>query len=176
MQSRTAALITLGILLGCAVPRQSQGQQGTLEPVSHQQVISANPFGLLFEWFNAEYERKVTNTVTAGIQGGWLSLDLDEGEVDYSNVGGFLRYYPQGAALTGFYVGSRLGVHRVEADDEEATVLGFGIDIGYSWLLGINRAFYIGVGIGANRLFGLDMEDASATLPTIRLMNIGIAF
>jgi hypothetical protein len=176
MRFRMTALLALGVLLGSALPQQARGQEGTRAPVPHDQVISANPLLLLFEWFNAEYERKISNTSTAGIGGGWISLD--GGDDDYVNVHGFYRYYPQGAALSGFYFGGKLGVHRVETSgaDEDGTALGFGIDVGYNWLLGVNRAFYVSIGIGANRLFGLDLEDASATLPTLRLVNIGFAF
>jgi hypothetical protein len=48
--------------------------------------------------------------------------------------------------------------------------------VGYNWLLGANRNFYIGMGIGAIRLFGGDLGDSSETIPTLRLLNIGWAF
>ena len=70
---------------------------------------------------------KLNNTTTAGFSGGWISLD--DGDDDYVNLTGFLRYYPQGAALTGFFFGGKFGVHRVESTDEDGTALGFGIDL-----------------------------------------------
>jgi hypothetical protein len=60
-------------------------------------------------------------------------------------------------------------------DDDEGSAFGFGFDVGYSWLLGAERKFYIGLGIGATRLFGGDIDE-SVTLPSIRLLNVGIAF
>ncbi|MEX0891609.1 MAG: hypothetical protein WEB88_05505 [Gemmatimonadota bacterium] len=54
-----AALVFL--LAGFALPAHSQEAR-----TSHQQVISANPFGLLLEFFNAEYERGVSRTGTMG--------------------------------------------------------------------------------------------------------------
>lgn len=51
-----------------------------------------------------------------------------------------------------------------------------GVDVGYSWLMGSKRNFYIGIGIGATRLFGGDIEDGSATIPSLRLLNVGFAF
>ncbi|MBT8396896.1 MAG: DUF3575 domain-containing protein, partial [Gemmatimonadetes bacterium] len=104
---------------------------------------------------------------------GWLNLDDDD---DYANVSGFLRFYPQEAAFTGFYFGGRAGVYNVDDGEESYTAFGLGVDIGYTWLLGPSRAFYIGMGIGATRLLGGDLGDASGTVPSIRLINIGIAF
>lgn len=40
-------------------------QEGSRIPVSHIQTISANPFGLMIEWFHVEYERKLTNATTS---------------------------------------------------------------------------------------------------------------
>lgn len=163
------ALILLSVAMA---PLQAQAQEGVREPVDHQHVISGNPLALLAGWFNAEYERKLSETTTAGIAGGWLSLGND----DYTNVSGFLRYYPQAAAFTGFYLGGRAGVYNVSAHDDDFSSFGIGVDVGYSWLLGPGRSFYVGMGIGATRLFSGDLGGASATIPSVRLINVGIAF
>ena len=168
-----AAVALLGVIPGAVEAQQA----GTKPPVPHDHVLSANPFLLLFEWANAEYEHKISPTGTVGLAGSWISLD--EGDEDYRSLNAFYRYYPQGAALTGFYFGGHGGVHHVsdvDVDDDDVTVFGLGIDVGYSWLLGANRNFYIGLGIGATRLFGGDLDDGSATIPTIRLLNLGWAF
>ena len=165
-----ATAVLLGMLPG-AVEAQ---QPGTKAPVPHDQVLSANPFLLLWEWTNVEYERKITPTGTVGLAGSWISLD--EGDEEYKSLNAFYRYYPQGAALDGFYLGGRAGVHQVSDIDDEGTAFGLGIELGYNWLLGQNRNFYIGLGVGAIRLFGADLEDDSATIPTIRLVNVGWAF
>jgi hypothetical protein len=31
----------------------------TKAPVPHDQIVTANPFDLMFKWINGEYERKV---------------------------------------------------------------------------------------------------------------------
>ena len=166
--------ISVVMILGM-VPGSGEAQQvGTRAPVPHNQVISANPFLLLWEWANVEYERKVSPKTTAGFSGSWISLD--EGDEEYLNLNAIYRYYPQGAALSGFYFGGRTGVHRVSDDDDSGTAFGFGFDLGYTWLLGESQNFYIGMGIGATRLFGGDMDDASATIPNLKLVNIGFAF
>lgn len=167
------AVLSLALLSLALCPLRVQAQEGVREPVPHDHVISANPLILLAGWFNAEYERKLMETLTVGIAGGWLDLDED----DYTSVNGFLRFYPQGAAFTGFYLGGRAGVHNVDSGENDSnTALGIGVDIGYSWLLGPSRAFYVGLGIGATRLFSGDLGDASATIPSIRLINVGISF
>jgi hypothetical protein len=175
MKAELRFLLTATIVLLGSLPGRAEAQQaGTKEPVAHENVISANPFLLLFEWTNVEYERKVSPTGTVGASGSWISFD--EGDEVYRSLNAFYRHYPQGAALTGFYFGGRGGVYSVSDSDEDHTVFGFGFEVGYNWLLGANRNFYIGLGIGAIRLFGGDLEDASATIPTLRLLNIGWAF
>jgi hypothetical protein len=169
------------VLVGGILPSKAQAQEtGSKTPVAQNQVISANPFLLLWEWANVEYERKISPTGTVGVAGSWVSLD--DGHETYKSLNGFYRYYPQGAALTGFYLGGRLGFFGVSDDDDadaadgDGHAFGFGIDVGYSWLMGANRNFYLGIGIGATRLFAGDLDDDSVTLPTIRLLNVGFAF
>jgi hypothetical protein len=166
--------IASAALLALLAPATTAAQEGTRAPVTHQQVVSTNPFGLMFEWFNAEYERKATRSSTWGLSGSLFSLD--GGDVDYANGAFFFRYYPQGAALTGFYVGGRAGIHRASADRESAVFYGLGFEIGYNWLLGASRKFSVGIGVGATRLFGNDLDGVSLTIPTVRLVNIGVAF
>ena len=59
---------------------------------------------------------------------------------------------------------------------ESAAFFGAGFEIGYSWLLGANRNIGLSLGAGATRLFGGELDGASLTIPTVRLINLGIAF
>lgn len=68
-------------------------------------MIWANPFGLLLELFNAEYERAATGTTTLGVGGSFLELD----EQTYVNLDGFWRYYPQGTVFDGWAFGTKWG-------------------------------------------------------------------
>jgi hypothetical protein len=166
------ALILAG---GLVAPSHLLAQrEGVREPVPHQSLLSANPLILVAGWFNAEYEHKLTEAMTFGLGGGWLSLG--GGDDDYANVNTFLRFYPEGAAFTGFYIGGRGGVYRVSRDGDDFTAFGLGVDLGYSWLLGPRRFFYVALGIGATRLFSGDLGGASATVPNLRLVSVGIAF
>ena len=77
----------------------------------HQQQITANPFGVIGGWFNAEYERKLAEMWSVGLGGSHLSLDDSE---SISSASAAFRFYPQGAALSSFYVGPRVGFYRVD--------------------------------------------------------------
>jgi len=167
---KVLALLALSFLVPPTL--QVRAQEVAREPVQHQHVISANPLLLLAGSFNAEYERKQAEYLTVGIAGGWLEQDED----NYTNVSAFARFYPQGAAFTQFYLGGRAGLYRVDDGEDSRTAFGIGVDIGYAWLLGPGRSFYVGLGIGATRLLQKDLGGASSTVPSIRLLDVGIAF
>jgi hypothetical protein len=171
--SRHLAVAAVIACLSVASATSASAQDGTRPPVPHNQVLSANPFGLMFEWFNADYERKINESTTWGASASFLSLDDD---ADYVNAQLAYRYYPQGAALSGFYLGGKGGLHHVGLDDESGQFFGVGFELGYNWLLGAKKNVSIGMGAGATRLFGGDLDGASLTIPTVRLVNVGIAF
>jgi hypothetical protein len=176
-QVRPATVVVLTIAAACAVfgdVAAAQTFPGTAVPVVHQQFISANPFGLMFEWVNAEYERKATESVTWGVGASFFARNHDS--VDYASGGSFVRYYPAGAALTGFYLGGRGGIYRVSDAHASDVFYGVGFELGYNWLLGSKRNVGISVGLGATRLFGGALAGASLTIPTVRLFNVGVAF
>lgn len=74
-----------------------------------QQVLSANPFGLLLDLFNAEYERKVSESATSGVGGSFFSTSGD----DYVNADLFYRFYPSGRPLEGWAFGIKAGITKV---------------------------------------------------------------
>lgn len=142
------------------------------EPPVHD-VLSANPFLLISEWFNAEWEHGLTRTGTAGAR--VSKVDIGDPDVTYFSVRGFWRYYPDGA-FEGFFFGFDAGITGLDESGDTRTVLGAGFELGYNWLLGDRRNFYVSLGAGADRLFAGDLGDASAVIPTVRLVNIGIGF
>ena len=173
---RFSRRLLIALTLLCGLPPVSAAQTTTppqttpppkVTPPAHQQQISANPFGILLGLFNAEFERKVSNSATLGIGGSFY----EEGDDDYVNGDVFFRYYPSGHPLDGWAFGIKAGATRVDAN----TYFGFGFDANWSWLLGKNDKFYLGIGFGLKRLFGTEDEDLKF-IPTVRLVNVGVAF
>jgi hypothetical protein len=140
--------------------------QGPARPAT--QVISANPFGIMLEFFNAEYERTAGESFSVGLGGSIFTSDDDT----YRNLDAFWRFYPDESPtpLEGWSFGLKAGVTTLE----DKTYLGAGFDVNRSWLLGANDNFYVGAGIGLKRLIG--HGDELRIIPTIRLVNIGYAF
>ncbi len=174
MSVRTGILV-----LFCAAavaPGGAQAQEAT-SGAKYQRVISANPFGLLLELFNAEYEKVMGESTTAGMGGSFMTRN-DE---DYLNADVFLRYYMQERPLEGWAFGVKAGITNVP---DHGTYFGFGFDFNRSWLTGKKNNFYVGTGFGLKRLLGVPDEpenegedgDLLRFVPTFRLVNVGIAF
>ena len=112
---RLVPVLVAGTLVMCtATPIQAQQAARPL-----QQVVSANPFGLLIGLFNAEYERRVSESTTAGLGGSSFSSTGD----DYVNADLFFRYYPSGKPFEGWAFGVKAGVTKVT---DQGTFFGCG--------------------------------------------------
>lgn len=163
---------TLVIALGAAAAPAALPAQDPPAP-QYRQVLSANPFGLLLEFFNAEYERRVSDTATMGV-GGSTIVSSDE---QYVNADVFYRYYPGARAPEGWAFGAKLGLTHVP---DSGTYPGIGFDVNHSWLLGKNQNFYVGLGFGLKRLLGVKeddfVDDILEFIPTLRIVNVGFAF
>ena len=132
------------------------------------QVLSANPFGIMLEFFNAEYEHTAGESFTVGVGGSILTLDNDT----YRSLDAFWRFYPEESLspFQGWAFGIKAGVTSLD----NTTYLGAGFDVDRSWLLGKNDNFYVSIGLGLKRLIGHDV--GLKFVPTVRLVNIGYAF
>jgi hypothetical protein len=186
------------LLLTVIFPAAAAAEPDAAKPaVPHNQILSTNPFGLMLNWVNGEYERKASVTTTLGLSASYIRDEAD------GNVAAFARWYPHGAALDGFYLGARIGAFRFTTAEYDYTTPsplpsrtgappyypvptihrrvrvrpGAGLELGYNWLLGARRNVTIGAGFGLSRIVGgtgnYDMPDV---LPNIRLVNIGFAF
>lgn len=158
-----------GIFL--AAPTSSVAQTA---PQPYDNVISANPFGILLEWFNLEYERVISESATIGAGGSIFTND----EESYRNFDAFGRFYLRDQVLVGPMFGARLGVTDVP---DQGVHFGIGFDLNWSWLMGPKDNFYIGAGFGLKRLLGVDDDDSEddsplSYIPTFRIVNVGIAF
>lgn len=161
--SPACVAIALALLLASAAPVAAQAGDGPRD-----QVVSANPFGLLIEWFNVEYERVSGESFTIGAGGSTVFIDNER----LSNLDAFWRFYPQEEpdAFRGWSFGLKAGLTAIDS----RTYFGAGFDVNHSWLLGKNDNFYVGAGFGLKRLWGHD--DDLKIVPTLRVVNIGIAF
>jgi len=170
------AILILGL---SGLPLTAQ-QREDFQP---RNVISANPFGLLLNIFNAEYERVISPTSTIGFGGSTIKADhddLDLGRTDqYVNFDVFWRFYPGSnrtriyTAPVGWAFGAKIGIAAVNS----ATYFGYGFDLNRSFVLGPDDNFYVGLGFGLKRLVGAPHDQSGLPLiPTIRIVNVGFIF
>ena len=181
------AILILGL---SGLPLTAQ-QREDFQP---RNVISANPFGLLLEFFNAEYERVISPTTTIGFGGSTMERDhwtddppiigTDESDYpryethQYVNFDVFWRFYPGSnrtrtyTAPVGWAFGAKMGITAVDG----GTYFGYGFDLNRSFVLGPDDNFYVGLGFGLKRLVGAPDELGLSLIPTIRIANVGFIF
>ena len=161
------------------------------EEFQPRNVISANPFGILFAIFNAEYERVISPTTTIGFGGStfkddsWTNEPEPRVETDqYVNFDVFWRFYPGSNrtrtynAPVGWAFGAKMGITAVDG----GTYFGYGFDLNRSFVLGPDDNFYVGLGFGLKRLLGAPQDEAGEStlgvslIPTLRIANVGFIF
>ena len=168
-----AAIASMAAAASASAQSASENRAG----MPRMNLISSNPIGVLFEWYNAEYERALNTTTSLGVAA--TSYDLDD--VRYSSIDGIARYYPSGRALRGFSIGMSAGFVDVDdkndgcqfCEDESGTAATIGVRGDYVWILGRDQRFSVATGIGAKRLLGRDIGTEG--LPIGRL-SIGYAW
>ncbi len=164
-------------------PQQTAAE--SLATAPRLNLILVNPFGVVFNIFNGEYEHVMSRSASVGLAATYYSPQR------YTYLTGEVkaRYYPSEHAPDGFSVALSGGVthettpHFCYAGNDgsngcpgassDRPTLGFELD--YNWLLGPARHFTIGAGIGAKRFFGTKTYDSIDGLPTARLA-LGVAF
>src|SRR5262245_60803482 len=103
-------------------------QPGTAAPTpaGPTQVISGNPFGLVLDLLNAEYERRAGTAVTVGAGASRYMRDRQFGGGDYVNGDVFVRYFPGGQVFEGRSFGVKAGMTRFPGSG--GTYFGVGVD------------------------------------------------
>ena len=176
MTDRYFFLVAVSIFLLVTLTTTGFAQESASgESVAYNQVMSANPFGLiLVPWYNGEYERKATERTTIGLSGSRLPWGDGSGFYSFNMA---LRYYPNGNAFRGFYLGPRVGVFWVSqegddigADEDQGPHLGLGFEMGYAWLVVSERRLSISIGGGATRVFN------GEPIRVLRLVIMGWGF
>jgi hypothetical protein len=173
---RTCA--TVVAVLAFASAASAQRVEGDRSGMPRVNLVSANPIGLLFEWYNGELEHAFSSTTSLAVAASRFDLD----DVNYTSLDGIARYYPSGRALRGFSIGVSAGVVKVDdefegtcigCDEDDGTSATIGIRGDYVWILGRDQRFSVATGIGAKRLINNDFGTEG--LPIGRL-SIGYAW
>lgn len=175
-RSLTPVLLVLAILASFPTPAAAQGGSGFFSPGNTYgeptQVISTNPFGLVMDFYNAEYELKVAEGVTAGVgasRRGWILFGESQ-QKPRLNSDLFLRYYPSGNAFNGVAIGVKVGATRMPND---GTFPGIGFDLNHSYAFTDHAV--VSTGIGMKRLIDRDTYAGPSTITSFRV-NIGLGF
>jgi hypothetical protein len=169
---RFGRVFGFSILALAASATFARAQEADTAAVGQQQnLITANPFGYVFGWYNVEYEREVGSGKTLGFTASTASPGNDR--VVAGNA--IFRFYPQGNAFRGLYLGGRTGAYYVDELFDEGVFFGAGFEIGYTWLMGARKNWYLGLGAGVTRIFGGEV-DGSGVIPQVRLVNFGYSF
>ena len=179
-------LLSVAAVIGALLTTSLRAQAVDVPVQSN--VASINPFGFVFAWYSAEYEHAFNATASWAVSAGYIGIGDEDNEKDFTSAELKFRYYPAAVAPSRFSVGITTGYAGVTDEDvpegggpveeKEYDALSLGFELGYSWLMGRTRQFYIGTSIGAKRLFLLgdnDEENETFGYPTIRL-GIGYAF
>jgi len=162
----------------CLIP----GIMSAQERAGKAAVISIQPINAMLTVYAGEAELAMSRSTTIGIGGTYWSPDVIDGDFNYLSGDLKVRYYPEGRALQGFSFGGSVGVTHLSATDNSSAGSASGPSIGvmldYNWLLGAEKAFYVGLGLGAKTLFISDKsvaDEATLHYPTMRL-SVGWAF
>lgn len=141
-------------------------------PGAPTQVFSVNPIGLVTEFYNGEYELRVSESVTAGAgasRRGWYLFG--ESESPRLNGDVFVRYYPSGSAFNGLALGLKVGATRLP---NERTLPGVGFDLNHSYAITDNVV--MSSGMGMKRLLGDRGPDFGQEVITTLRINVGFGF
>ena len=166
--------------LVCLLPRLASAQQQTGKAA----VFSIQPISAMLTVYAGEAELAMSRSTTIGVGGTYWSPDVIDGDFNYLSGDLKIRYYPEGHAFQGFSFGGSVGVTRLTASDNSSSTgssasgPSIGVMLDYNWLLGAEKSFYVGLGLGAKTLFISDKsvaDEATLHYPTFRL-SVGWGF
>jgi hypothetical protein len=170
------AVLAVGALARSAGAQESVSRV----PIRYRTYISINPLGIPFDLFSAEVESGIAQGMTLGASGS----HIDVGDERFSSADFKFRYYPSEVVLLGISVGASVGMLRY-SDIRDAGVREaldaptFGVILDYNWMLGAQRRFVVGTGIGAKRILASSEERKRVGLQQAQVtgrFTMGIAF
>jgi hypothetical protein len=170
-------------LLTVALGTSAMAQTGRAAriPIPFRTYVAFDPLLVPFDIGSFELETGIAPGVTLGGVASYTNLDHDR----YSSFDFNLRYYPGEVVLRGFSAGLTGGFLRFTnrpggADTPQSVdAPTVGVRVDYNWMLGVNRRFLVGTGVGAKRVLASASERQAAGLGraygTVRFV-IGYAF
>jgi hypothetical protein len=176
MRCLFAGLLIMTLAGGAA----AQVGRGTLIPIPFRTYVAFDPLLVPFDIGSFELETGIAPGITAGGVASYTNVHNDR----YTSVDFNLRYYPGEVVLRGFSVGLSGGFlrygKRFAADTlESINAPTVGVIVDYNWMLGVNRRFLVGTGVGAKRVLAGEAERQTVRLQraygTARFV-IGYAF
>ncbi|MEO6878509.1 MAG: hypothetical protein ABI205_08520 [Gemmatimonadaceae bacterium] len=157
-----------------------------LVPIANRSYIGINPLGVPFDIFTVEAETGVAQGITLGGAGSYIDVDHDR----YQSLDFKFRYYPGEVVLRGFSLGGTVGYLSYSSPaccgsptDPNArrsvTSPTVGILTDYNWMLGLDRRFIVGTGLGAKRVLASAADRDGAGLDRAYItarFTVGLAF
>jgi hypothetical protein len=183
MPTRLRGFIAL-FVIACAAPAAYAQTGGTLIPIRYRTYIGINPLGVPFDVGSAELESAIAPGITLGGLASYTDVDDDR----WLTFDAKVRYYPGEVVLRGFSIGLSAGSLRYSTLGSDS--LGIqsrrvlnaptvGVIADYKWMLGTERRFVVGTGLGAKRILASqearDRVDISRAYLTARFI-VGLAF
>ncbi|HVF40950.1 MAG TPA: hypothetical protein VM939_13705, partial [Gemmatimonadaceae bacterium] len=146
MKSLRLAVLAGVFTVAAASPLAAQNIDLDRAGMARTNLISSNPIGLIFEWFNGEYERAIAPTVSLAV----AATRFDFDDANYTAIDGIARYYPSARAIRGFSFGGSVGFVNVTEDEDDDCVgceefdesaFTIGVRGDYVWILGRDQRF-----------------------------------
>ena len=178
---RIRSLVTVLAVVTLAKSVGAQGAESAARvPIRYRTYISINPLGIPFDLFSAEVESGIAQGMTLGASGS----HIDVGDQRYSSADFKFRYYPSEVVLRGVSVGASVGMLRYSdirglGTRESLDTPTLGVIVDYNWMLGAQRRFLIGTGVGAKRILASSEDRDRVGLDRAQFtgrFTMGIAF
>lgn len=188
---RTAAALA-GLAALVATAPAAAGAQASIP--AYRSLVGFNPLGIPFDVVSIEAETLLQQGITIGGAASYVAWDDDDcegcsGGERFTSADLKVRYYPGEVVLRGLSVGLSLGVTKYServpdvnfqtSSRETLTSPTIGVLVDYNFLLGAQRRFLVGTGIGAKRLLNRDTDIANFDPPRaypFARFAIGLAF
>ena len=183
MPTRLRGLIAF-LVIACAASPAFAQTGGTLIPIRYRTYIGINPLGIPFDVGSAELESAIAPGITFGGLASYTSVDDNR----WLSFDAKVRYYPGEVVLRGFSIGLSAGSLRYSTSGSDSLGVQtrrvfnaptIGVITDYNWMLGTERRFIVGTGLGAKRILASqearDRVDISRAYVTVRFI-VGLAF